>query len=140
MGIKRTASSRQMDLGLQNQQFLSILKHKKQKTKSIHFPLYFWADPFVNLNSNFWNWCFFQSDWIAYFLNQHKKSFVLIYDTHMKFWTPYKWGTLLNMACRYHNPISHGVFDCDNIIGGVLKTYSQKPDLVLSEHHDNHTM
>ena len=38
------------------------------------------------------------------------------------------------------NPISHGVFDRDNIMGGVLKTHSLKPDLALSDHHDNHTM
>jgi len=49
MGIKRTALSRQMDLWLQNKQFLLILKHKMQKTKSTHFPLYFWANPFVKL-------------------------------------------------------------------------------------------
>ena len=49
MGIKRTAWSRQIDLGMQNQSFLSILQHKMQKTKLPYFPLYFWADSFENL-------------------------------------------------------------------------------------------
>ena len=49
MGIKRTASSRQIDLGMQNQWFLSILQHKMQKTKLPYFSLYFWADSFENL-------------------------------------------------------------------------------------------
>ena len=38
------------------------------------------------------------------------------------------------------NPISHGVFDRDNIMGGVLKTHSLKPDLALFDHYANHTM
>ena len=49
MGIERTASSRQIDLGMQNQWFLSILQHKMQKTKLPYFSLYFWADSFENL-------------------------------------------------------------------------------------------
>ena len=47
MGIKRTALSRQIDLGMQNQSFLSILQQKMQKTNLQYFPLYFRADPFV---------------------------------------------------------------------------------------------
>ena len=31
--------------------FLFILQRKMQKTNWPHFPLYFWADPFVNLKS-----------------------------------------------------------------------------------------
>ena len=38
------------------------------------------------------------------------------------------------------NPISHGVFDRDIIMGGVLKTHSLKPDLTLSDHYENHTI
>ena len=47
MGIKRTASGRQIDVGMQNQSFLSILRHKMQKYNKPNFPLYFWVDPFV---------------------------------------------------------------------------------------------
>ena len=32
--------------------FLFILQCKMQKNNRPHFPLYFWADPFVNLKSN----------------------------------------------------------------------------------------
>ena len=49
MGIERTASSRQIDLGMQNQWVLSILQHKMQKNKLPYFSLYFWADSFENL-------------------------------------------------------------------------------------------
>ena len=51
MGIKRTASSWQIDLRMHNHSFLSNLQRKMQKTKLPYFHLYFWADRFVNLKS-----------------------------------------------------------------------------------------
>ena len=74
-----------MDLGLQNQQFLSILKHKKQKTKSIHFPLYFWADPFVNLNVKFgWEKGIFEENVFSSIRSTHKNA-PKKYPTILKF-------------------------------------------------------
>ena len=65
--------------------FYQFWGQKCKKSNEHIFPLYFWADPFVNLNSNFGNWNFFKSHLMVYFLNQHKKPFVLIYDANMKF-------------------------------------------------------
>ena len=65
MGIERTASSRQIDLGMQKQWFLSILQHKMQKTKLPYFSLYFLADSFENL----------KCPAIAHFLTENSEIF-----------------------------------------------------------------
>ena len=70
-----------------------------QKTKWTYFPFVFLSRSLCKIEFKFWK---LRMHWIAYFLNQHKKSFVLIYDTHMKFWTPYTWGTLLVRCIGCH--------------------------------------
>ena len=46
----------------------------------------------------------------------------------------------MEFSTKTLNPISHGVFDSDIFMGGILKTHSLKPDLTLSDLNDNHTM
>ena len=85
-----------MDLGLQNQQFLSILKHKKQKTKSIHFTLYFWANPFVNLNVKFgWEKGIFEENVFSNICSSHKNCIKKI-PHNIEIWKKRKnWHVLL---------------------------------------------
>ena len=139
-----------MDLWLQNQQFLAILKHKMQKTKSTHFPLYFWANPFVKL--------------IVKFTKENgvfeKNVFSNICSTHKN--APKKYSPILkfekkkNMTC----PITHVVeqpsfslflsiqtFDFDSILGsfftfwgpnGLFLGLRKIPNTVLGSTHVLH--
>ena len=47
---------------------------------------------------------------------------------------------VIGLVFAKFNPISHGVFHCDIVMGGVLKTHSLRLDLTLSHHYDNQTM
>ena len=52
MGIKRTVSSRRIDLGILYQSFLSILHCKMHKIEWPDFSLYFWADSLQPLSKS----------------------------------------------------------------------------------------
>ena len=103
MGIKRTASSRQIDLGMQNQWFLSILQHKMQKTKLPYFSLYFWADSFENLKCQA----------TAHFLTENSEIFsgsLFLITTGLvnsPWWNSTKLQILDTLMCTYINYFLH---------------------------------
>ena len=70
MGIKRTVSTRQIDLWVSETLESKKMKQKMQKTEMSIFPMYFWANSFVNqkvhfyqLRRHFWN--FFKKTKVA---------------------------------------------------------------------------